>query len=249
VNIAVCIKHVPDSTTRVRIAEDGKSIAEEGVSFVINLFDRFAIAKAAEMAEAAGGEVTLFIIGTDKVNQDLKKALAEGGNKAVHIQKETSLDVYTDAKLFAAEIAKGDFQLVLTGKQQIDDDMAQMAQLIASELQWACVSNVVELHLDGDQLTAKQEIEGGLAQYEMKLPAVISAQKGLKKENYPPLKLLMKAKKLPVDKISPEQITETFVLEKMDLPPQKSAGVILENGAEDVPQLVDLLKKDAKVIG
>ena len=103
-NIAVCFKQVPDSSTRVRIADDGLQISEEGVSFVINPYDEFAISKAKELADASGGEVTMITVGPDRVTPDIRKAMAQGGNKAIHLKTSDLGDVYSVAQILAEEI-------------------------------------------------------------------------------------------------------------------------------------------------
>jgi len=247
-NIAVCFKQVPDSSTRVRISDDGLQISEEGVSFVINPYDEFAISKAKELTGADGGEVTMITVGPDRVTPDIRKAMAQGGNKAIHLKTSDTGDVYSVAKVLAEEIKAGDYQLVLMGKQGIDDDMAQMAQILGEILGWGTVSTAVNLEINGDEVTAKTEIEGGHAQYQLKLPAVISAQRGLAEAIYPSLKALMQAKKMPVEVKEVSLGTPTYKINKMDLPPEKGSGKIFENGVDDVPELIGLLRNEAKVI-
>lgn len=247
-NIAVCFKQVPDSSIRVRIAENGKQIDEDGVSFVVNPYDEYAIAKARELADRDGGEVTLITVGPDRVTPDIRKALAMGGDKAVHLKPNGELDKYSVASALAEEIKNGDFQIVVVGKQAIDDDMTQTAQLLGEILGWGAATVVVDVQIENDKVIATREIEGGLAKYTLSLPCIISAQKGLAESVYPSLKALMKAKKLPVEvkEISPD--AHGLEVLKMDLPPAKGAGKIFTNGVDDVPTLIDLLRNEAKVI-
>lgn len=247
-NIAVCFKQVPDSSTRVRIADDGKNISEDGVSFVINPYDEYAIAKARELADQSGGEVTLLTVGPDRVTPDIRKAMAQGGDKTIHLKPSGELDAYTAAVLLAEEIKAGDYKMVFLGKQAIDDDMAQLAQLLGEILGWGAAAVVVDMQIEGDKVIASTEIEGGTAKFELSLPCVISTQKGLIEAVYPSLKALMKAKKLPVEVKEVSGGDVKLELVKMDLPPAKGAGKIMTNGADDAPALIDLLRNEAKVI-
>jgi electron transfer flavoprotein beta subunit len=248
VNVAVCFKQVPDSSTRVRIADNGVQIAEEGVSFVVNPYDEYAIAKAREIADETGGEVTLITVGPDRVTPDIRKALAQGGDKAVHLKTGDVSDSYAVARVLADEIKEGDYQVVIVGKQAIDDDMSQTAQMLGEFLGWGAVTVAVDMVINGNDVVVKKEIEGGLAEFKLSLPCVISAQKGLKEAVYPSLKALMKAKKLPVTVKDISLEAPKFKIENLDLPPEKGSGKIFENGADDVPALLDLLRNEAKVI-
>jgi electron transfer flavoprotein beta subunit len=246
--IAVCFKQVPDSSTRVKIADDGRQINSEGVSYVINPYDELAIAKARELADASDGEVTVITIGPERVKTDLRKILAMGGDRALHLQCESAPDALHAAEVVAAEINAGGFDLVLTGKQAIDDDMAQFAQLLGATLGWATATVVVDLQISGDTVTAIKEIEGGKARFTMQLPCVISSQRGIAEKIHPPIKAQLAAKKKPVEGKSMPAGEDHLETLKMELPPDKGAGKILTDGADSVPELLQLLRTEAKVI-
>ncbi len=248
-NIIVCMKQVPDSETRVKVAADGKSLDLSAVNFVINPHDEFAIEEAIRLKEKLGGEVTVLTLGPERAENDIRKALAMGADKAVLLKTDGNFsgDV---AHALAEQIKSMPHDLVFFGKQAIDEDSAQMPQLVAEYLDLPCVTVVVKLDVNGEAKTAsaEREIEGGKEIVEFSLPAVIGTQKGLNEPRLPNLKGIMAAKKKPLEKKDPvvtAAMTEAVALE---LPPPRPAGKIVGKGAEAVPELLRLLHEEAKVI-
>lgn len=248
-NIIVCMKQVPDSETRVKVGSDGKTIDLNAVNFVINPYDEFAIEEALRLKEKFGGEVTILTLGTDRAENDMRKALAMGADKAVLLKIDDSYkgDV---AVALAEQIKTMPYDLVFFGKQAIDDDSGQMPQLVAELLDVPCATVVVKLDVDANSklCSAEREIEGGKELVEFSFPAVIGAQKGLNEPRLPNLKGIMAAKKKPLEKkdavVSPA-LSEVVGIE---LPSPRPAGKIVGKGAEAVPELVRLLHEEAKVI-
>lgn len=248
-NIIVCMKQVPDSETRVKVAADGKSLDLSAVNFVINPHDEFAIEEAIRLKEKLGGEVTVLTLGPERAENDIRKALAMGADKAVLLKTDGNFsgDV---AHALAEQIKSMPHDLVFFGKQAIDEDSAQMPQLVAEYLDLPCVTVVVKLDVNAEAKTAsaEREIEGGKEIVEFSLPAVIGTQKGLNEPRLPNLKGIMAAKKKPLEKKDPvvtAAMTEAVALE---LPPPRPAGKIVGKGAEAVPELLRLLHEEAKVI-
>lgn len=248
-NILVCMKQVPDSETRVKIAADGKSVDLTSVNMVINPFDEFAIEEGIRIKEKHGGEVTVLTLGVEKAESDVRKALAMGADKGVLLKTEPGFsgDV---AHALAEEIKTGTYDIILFGKQAIDDDSAQMPQMIAEKLNLPCVTNVVkfELGAEGKACIVDREIEGGRERLECSLPAVIGTQKGINEPRLPNMKGIMAAKKKPMEKKAPAIVPSVYEVIAMELPPPRAAGKIVGKGADAVPELVRLLHEEAKLI-
>src|SRR6266481_3908499 len=249
--IAVCIKRVPDSETRVKIAADGKSIDEAGVKFVMNPYDEFAVEEALRRKEKAGtGEVAVFCLGPAAAQETIRTALATGADRGVLLQVDkTPTDPFEAAKLIAAELKRGGaWDLILFGRMAIDDYNTQVGTLVAELLGLPCVTAVSHLDIDGTKGVAEREIEGGIEVVDFSLPAVLTTDKGLNEPRYPALKGIMAAKKKPLE-VKPAQ-AGAGALEVVALtpPPERKEGKIVGEGAEAVGELVRLLREEAKVL-
>lgn len=242
-NIIVCVKQVPDSETRVKIGADGKSIDPAGVNFVINPYDEYAIEEAIRIKEKAGGEITILTLGTERAVADIRKALAMGADKAVLIKVEEGADVDV-AYCLAEQIRKMPHDLILFGKQAIDNDSGQAQGMVAEYLDLPSTSVAVKIEIEGQKCTVEREIEGGKEIVEMALPAVISAEKGLNEPRLPNLKGIMMAKKKPLEEVVPAASKDKVEVIGLELPPPRNAGKIVK----DVDELVNALHNEAKVI-
>ncbi|WP_337865307.1 electron transfer flavoprotein subunit beta/FixA family protein [Ignavibacterium sp.] len=248
--IAVCISQVPDTATRIKIGADHKSIDPSGVTFIINPYDEFAIEEALKIKEKIGGDSLVYVIsvGDDSVKETLRKALAMGADEAILLKASNQKDSFGIAKALSEEIKNLGCELVFTGKQSVDFDSGITGQLIAEMLDYNCVSVVVEFKLDGNKIIAEREIEGGREIVETELPAVITAQKGLNEPRYASLKGIMAAKKkIILEKPAIDFNGFTEIL-NLHLPPSKQPGRILGTDKSAVPELVRLLREEAKVI-
>ena len=248
--IAVCIKRVPDSETRVKIAADGLSLDEAGVKFILNPYDEFAVEEALRRKEQAGsGEVMVLSLGPAAAQETIRTALAMGADRGVLLQADrVPADGLVVARALAAELKDGGFDLILFGKIAIDDSSHQVGPMVAELLGLPCVTAVSKLEIAGSTATAEREVEGGVEVVEFPLPAVITADKGLNEPRLPALKGIMAAKKKPLEvKPFPGAAAGIDVL-KMTLPPERQAGRIVGEGAAAVPELVRLLREEAKVL-
>ncbi|MDA0986105.1 MAG: electron transfer flavoprotein subunit beta/FixA family protein [Bacteroidetes bacterium] len=246
--ILVCVNHVPDTTTKVNIASDNISIDQNGVNFILNPYDDYAIEEALKTKEKFGGEVLVCSLGGDQHKETLRKALSMGCDKAVLLKDLSVRDSFSIA--FAlSEFAKEYLpEIIYVGKQSIDYDDSQMCGLIATFLNWQSVTVVVKLNIEGSKVIAEREIEGGHEVVSSSLPIVISAQKGLNEPRYPTLKGIMESKRKPIDE-KPAAICENKILvKKMSKPTAKSKGKIIGNDISAVKELVRLLHEEAKVI-
>ena len=248
-NAIVCIKRVPDSATRVRIASDGRTLDPAGVKYVMNPYDEFALEEAIRRREDAGsGSVTAIALGPPESAETLRQALAMGADEAILLECPGSHDGWSVARALADEIRDRSFDLVLFGKQAIDDDNLQVPQIVAELLDLPCATVVVELELADGKATARREVEGGHEVVEFGLPAVVAAQKGLNEPRYPSLKGIMAAKKKPLE-TKPVTLSEpTLELVSLAEPPQPAAGRIVGEGPEAVPELVRALREEAGVL-
>ncbi len=260
--LIVLLKQVPDTETKVQVKPGETQISAEGVTYVINPYDEFAIEEALKTKEAKGdGEVTLVTVGWDKAAEALRTGLAMGADKAVHLNDAAFLggDAASTAVALAKALQKMEYDLILCGKQAIDNDNHQVGVRVAELLGLPHVGVVTKLELQDGKAVAHREIEGGSEVIETALPAVITCQKGLNEPRYASLKGIMKAKKKPLETKTPADIdaspdevgnagAKTTVL-TMSLPPEREAGRVIEGEPEDAAkEVVKLLREEAKVI-
>jgi len=194
-NIAVCVSHVPDTATKIKIGTDGKSIDSSGVIYTINPYDEYAVEEALKTKEKYGGEVTIISIGGEANKETIRKALAMGADKGILLKDESVKDSFAIAKALAEELKTQNYEIVFFGKQSVDYDNAITGQLTAELLGFNCVSTVVNLKIGNNKIIAGREIEGGREVVETELPAVITTEKGLNEPRYASLKGIMAAKK------------------------------------------------------
>lgn len=247
--IAVCLKRVPDTTSKIVVGADGKSIDENGVKFVPNPYDEYAIEEALKLKEAAGaGEVVVLSLGTDAAQETLRTALAMGADRAVLLQAAAPADGLEAARALAAELKSGGYDLILFGKLAVDDYNHQVDPMVGELLELPTITSAAHLAIAGGTATAEREIEGGVETVTATLPAVITCDKGLNTPRLPSLKGIMAAKKKPLE-VKPVSIAAGGVtVLGYALPPERKPGQIVGEGADAVPALVRLLREEAKVI-
>ncbi len=254
--IAVCIKRVPDTETRVRIAGDGVSIDEAGVKFILNPYDEYAVEEALQRKEKAsggggggGGEVVAIALGPDAAQETIRSALAMGVDRGVLLKVDKiPADPLAVARALAAELKDGGYDLILFGKMAVDDYSHAVGPMVAEILGLPCVTAISKLELDGKKGVAEREIEGGAEVVEFALPAVLTAEKGLNTPRYPALKGIMAAKKKPIETKPASLGAARVVVAGLALPPERKAGRIVGEGPDAVPELVRLLRTEAKVL-
>ncbi|GJQ63544.1 MAG: electron transfer flavoprotein subunit beta [Melioribacteraceae bacterium] len=246
--IVVCVSHVPDTATKINVGSDGKTIDQNGVTYVVNPYDEFAIEEALKTKEKSGGEVVIVSVGTDKNKDTIRKALAMGADSAVLLKDENYRDSFAVAKALAEEIKAQDARIIFFGKQSVDYDNSITGQMTAEMLGYNCVTVVVRLEIDGDKVTAEREIEGGKEVVETSLPVVITAQKGLNEPRYASLKGIMQAKKKKIEEKDAAAADNNLEIVKMFKPAPKAPGKIVGEDVSAVPELVRLLREEAKVI-
>lgn len=262
-NIVVCVKLVPDTETRIVLNKAAKAIEKTGVNFVLNPYDEFAVEEALRLREKFGGTVTAITAGPAQYEQALRSALAMGADNAVHILDDSyeRADAYAVAKALAKAIATIPCDLVLCGRQAIDDDSGQVGAILAESLNLPQVTVINKLEVAADQKSAvaQRDIEGATEVWEVALPAVLTAQKGLNEPRYPSLMGIKKAARKEITVLTPAGLgvdpAETgaagSLLEVLDinLPPARQAGKIVPGEAADAArELCRLLREEAKVV-
>lgn len=246
--ILVCVAHVPDTETKVKIASDGISIDKVGVNFMLSPYDEFAIEESLKIREKFTGEVVALSVGNDSSKESIRKALAMGCDKGVLLKTEKNFDSHSLANLISDYAKIYQPEIILFGKQAIDYDSGFVSGAVAELLNLPSVSVVVKLEINGNEILATREIEGGFEIVKSKLPIVISAQKGLNTPRYPSLKGIMDAKRKPIEEISVEPKENLTEIKILKTPPAKPAGKIIGEDSKAVPELIKLLHEEAKVI-
>lgn len=253
-NILVCLKQTFDTEEKI-VLENGK-ISEDGVEFIINPYDEYAVEEAIKLRDEHGGEVTVITVGPERAESALRTALAMGADKAVIVDSEDiEADEYSVAKILAAVIKDREYDIILGGNMAVDNGSGQVGPRLAEELNIAQVTTITKLDVDGGKATIERDVEGDVEVIEVSLPVLVTAQQGLNEPRYPSLPGIMKAKKKPMERLTIDDLNidgditaKTTVVETF-LPPKKEAGRILSGDIQDqVKELVQLLRNEAKVI-
>ena len=258
-NCIVCMASVPDTASVIKVGGDGKGIDGSGIKWIVSPYDEYALEEALQITEAKGGEVTVVTYGPDHAEAALRDCLARGAHQAVHILggEATLGDSFTIAKVLAAAIKDREYDLVLCGFKGVGTDCGQVGQMLAELLDLPHVVNVLELEVGDGSFTAGRDVEGGREILESPLPSLVTCQKGLNEPRYAALKGIMAAKKKPVEKIEvaslgvDESSDGFYKVEKLELPPAKAAGTIIQgedDAAAAAAELVKLLREEAKAI-
>jgi electron transfer flavoprotein beta subunit len=249
VKIVVCVKRVADTEARIRIAGDGKSVDPAGVKFVPNPYDEFAVEAALRLRDAAGaGEVVALSVGGAECAETLRTILAMGADAAVLLKTAGQPEGLAVAQAIAAELREREYDLVLFGMKAIDDDLQAVGAMVAELLEIPSVTVVTEFRLEGDEVVADREIEGGTEVVALKRPCVLTVTKGAYEPRYASLKGIMAAKKKPLEE-KPAAVGESgTTVEALVAPPERKPGRIVGQGPDAVPELLRLLREEAKVV-
>lgn len=256
--IYVCLKQVPDTETRIKLASDNQSIDTNGVKWIINPYDEFAIEEAIRYKEAnPDTHVTAITVGPKaRVNNALLTAMAMGADESILIDTAETMDSVSTAKALAAAIKKqGDFSLLFAGKMAIDGSVAAVPLMLAQLLDIPHASIVSKAEYSPEETTVSREVEGGTTEtFKLKLPAMITTNKGLNKPRFASLPGIMKAKKKPIQNLSLEELglstdTSKVKFTNYELPAEKPACKMLAGEPQaQVDELVQLLQDEAKVL-
>jgi electron transfer flavoprotein beta subunit len=246
----VCIKQVPDTETKVKVAADGRSLDPAGVTLVMNPYDEFALEEALRVREKLGaGEVVAVSLGGASVQTTLRSALAMGADRAIHIKTDGSpLDPLRVARALATTLKDLAARILWFGKQAVDDDSAQVAPMVAELMGLPCATVIGHFELRDSLAVVEREVEGGRERVEVPLPAVLSADKGLNEPRYASLKGIMAAKKKPIEERAAEPGEPALETISLELPPPRAPGRVVGQGVGAVPELVRALREEAKLI-
>jgi electron transfer flavoprotein beta subunit len=255
--ILVCIKQVPDMASRFKVNGEGVWYDETDLAFRMNEYDEYAVEQAVQLKEQQGNtpDITVLSIGPDRVGEMIKKALAMGCDRGIHIQDNDSFrkDPWQIASTIAGFCQGKNFDLIFTGMQSQDRGSGQVGAVTAEALSLPCVTTVVGFAFADGIITAKRELEGGVkAVVKLKSPAMITCQLGLNTPRYPTLPNIMKAKKkellaYPIADFLKEK--ELVATASAYAPAKKGSGVILEGDVNDLAdKLLGILKEKTKVV-
>jgi electron transfer flavoprotein beta subunit len=248
--ILVPIKRVPDPDTKIRVAANGAGIETDGVKFAVNPFDAIALEEALRLKEkgAASGEIVVVSIGGDECAEQLRSGLAMGADRAILVKSAAALDSLAVAKILAAVYRKENPGLVLMGKQAIDDDSSQAGQMLAALLGIGQVTFVSKVDVQGSTANCSRETDAGIETVSVTLPAVLTADLRLNEPRYVSLPGIMKAKKKPLEEITPEALGVTAMSRTKVLRLEKPAGRKAGVKVKTVDELIAKLRDEAKVL-
>jgi electron transfer flavoprotein beta subunit len=247
--ILVPVKRVVDYNVKIRVKADGTGVETANVKFSMNPFDEIAVEEAVRLKEAGTAtEVIVVSLGVQACQETLRTALAMGADRAIHVVTDAELQPLAVAKALKAIVDKEQPQLVIMGKQAIDDDANQTGQMLAALLGWSQGTFASKVVPGAEAVTVTREVDGGLETVELKLPAVVTTDLRLNEPRYASLPNIMKAKKKPIDTMSPADLgvdpAPRLKTLKVAEPHKRSAGIKVKT----VQELVDKLKNEAKVI-
>ncbi len=247
--ILVAVKRVVDYNVKIRVKSDQSGVDTANVKMSMNPFDEIAVEEAIRLKEAGiASEIVVFSAGSQQCQETLRTALAIGADRAILVETEVDLQPLAVAKLLQAVCAKEQPQLIILGKQAIDDDSNQTGQMVAALMDIPQATFASKVAFVDGMLNVTREVDGGLETISMALPAVITTDLRLNEPRYVTLPNIMKAKKKELEIIKPEalgvDVTPHLKTIKVEEPPKRTAGILVA----DVAALVDKLKNEAKVI-
>jgi electron transfer flavoprotein beta subunit len=247
--VLVAVKRVVDYNVKIRVKADGSGVETNNVKFTMNPFDESAVEEAVRLKEAGkASEIVVVSMGPPQAQDTIRTALAMGADRGILVGSDSELQPLAVAKLLKALVAKESPSLVIVGKQAIDDDSNQTGQMLAALLGWPQGTFASKLVIDGTKACVTREVDGGLETVSLSLPAVITVDLRLNEPRYASLPNIMKAKKKPIDTISPADLgvdaSPRLITLKVEEPAHRKAGVKVASIAE----LVSKLKNEAKVI-
>ncbi|MBI3529392.1 MAG: electron transfer flavoprotein subunit beta/FixA family protein [Betaproteobacteria bacterium] len=247
--VLVPVKRVVDYNVKVRVKPDGSGVETANVKMSMNPFDEIAVEEAIRLKEAGvATEIVAVSIGTAQSQETLRTALAIGADRAILVETGVEIQPLAVAKLLKAIVAKEQPGLVIMGKQAIDDDSNQTGQMLAALLDWSQATFASKLKVSGAAAEVTREVDGGLETISVKLPAVVTADLRLNEPRYVTLPNIMKAKKKPLQTLTPEalgvDVAPRLKTLKVQEPPKRSAGKLVKS----VQELVEKLRNEAKVI-
>ncbi|GAA4517202.1 MULTISPECIES: electron transfer flavoprotein subunit beta/FixA family protein [Sphingobacterium] len=245
-NILVCISNVPDTTTKITFTNNNQEFNTSGVQYIINPYDEIALSKAIDLAGGgANGTVTVITVGDSSTEPTIRKALATGADKAVRVNA-TPADAWFVAHQIADYAKKNNFDLILTGRESIDYNGAQVAAILGELLNIPSVSVAKGLSIENGQATVEREIEGGKEVLSSSLPLVVGTAEGVAEPKIPNMRGIMAARTKPLEVIEPIEVTPVVKVKSYDTPPARGNVKLISE--DNIQELIQLLHTEAKVI-
>ena len=247
--ILVTVKRVTDYNVQIRVKSDQSGVETDNVKMSMNPPDENAVEEALRIKEAGkADEIIILSIGEEKSQETIRTALAMGADRGIYVKASNDTEPLGVAKIIEKIVDKENPQLILMGKQAIDDDSNQTGQMVSAKLNWTQATFASKIEIDGDNIKVTREIDEGLETIKMPLPIVATCDLRLNEPRYASLPNIMKAKKKPIESLSAEElgidITPRLKQLKVIEPPKRSKGIMVA----DVAELVQKLKNEAKVI-
>jgi electron transfer flavoprotein beta subunit len=247
--VLVAVKRVVDANVKVRVKADKTGVELANVKMSMNPFDEIGVEEAVRLKEAGKAtEIVAVSMGPQTAQETLRTALAMGADRAILVQTDAELQPLAVAKLMKAVVDKEQPKMVILGKQAIDDDSNQTGQMVAALLGWSQATFASKVEVEADALKVTREVDGGLETITIKLPAVVTTDLRLNEPRYASLPNIMKAKKKPLDTLTPDalgvDVAPRLAVLKVEDPPARKGGIKVP----DVATLVDKLRNEAKVI-
>jgi len=247
--ILVPVKRVIDYNVKIRVKDDKTGVETAGVKMSMNPFDEIAVEEALRLIEKSlAQEVITVSVGNDSVVETIRTSLALGADRAIHVKTDTDIESLGIAKILSKIVEEEKIDLVICGKQAIDDDNNQTGQMLAGNLNWPQATFVSSVDILNNELTSEREIDGGLEKIKLKLPCVVTTDLRLNEPRYVTLPNIMKAKKKEIKTITSNDLNLTYENKlnviSVEEPPVRQAGVMVSS----VEELVEKLKNEAKVI-
>lgn len=247
--VLVAVKRVVDYNVKVRVKADNSGVETANVKMSMNPFDENAVEAAVQLQEAKiASEVVVVSMGIKQAQETIRTGLAMGGDRGILVETDAELEPLAVAKMLKVLVEKEQPQLVILGKQAIDNDANQTGQMLAALLGWGQATFISKMNIADGAVNITREIDGGLENLALKLPAIITVDLRLNEPRYVKLPNIMKAKKKPLDTMTPADlgvdITPRLTVVKVEDPPARKAGIKVA----DVKELVTKLKEEAKVI-
>jgi len=249
VKLLVPVKRVVDFNVKVRVKPDGSGVDTANVKMSMNPFDEIAVEEAVRLKEkGVATEIVAVSCGLAACQETLRTALALGADRAILVETDVELQPLAVAKLLRALVDKESPRLVILGKQAIDDDANQVGQMLGALLDWPQATFASKVTVNGDNITVEREIDGGLETIEMSLPAIVTTDLRLNEPRYATLPNIMKAKKKPLETVTPSalgvEVAPRLKTLKVVEPAKRKGG----GKVADVKELVSKLRNEAKVI-
>ncbi len=245
--LLVCVSKTPETTTKIQLTGDGSDIDTTGVQYIMNPYDEwYALVRALELKEAAGGSVTILNVGPADNDSVIRKGLAIGADDAVRIDVSEEKDsLYTARQI--AEYARGEnHDIIFFGKETISYNGSEVGAMVAEFLDLPYIAEAIALEIEGTKATVTRDIEGGEEVIELQTPFALSSAKGLAEQRIPNMRGIMMAKRKPLNVIQPTDFPDTTRIAHYDKPEEKGSVKLID--PDNMDELVRLLHEEAKVI-